>query len=326
MPVPPPRSSARRPARAAVVVWLALAACGGSATPPDAQPEPPLTIPARGGAATLDVATWNLEWFGDPGNGPTDEARQLRRVRDVIQGTDLDLWGVQEVVGAEAFASLLAELPGYAGLLANHPSVRDGPAFYSDFGDREQKVGLIWRTSVVQVLDARLILTERDHEFAGRPPLQVRVRLTLGGETLEGVVVVLHAKAGADEPSWVRREAGARALRAWLDATWPDTPVWILGDFNDDVDTSILEGRPTPYAPFLDAESTWSFPTGALSRAGVSSTLGYRDVIDHHLVSDEVLARYRAGSAEAYRVDAHVPDYGSTTSDHLPVLTRYGME
>lgn len=284
-----------------------------------------MEVPARGTDATFDVATWNVEWFGEEGMGPENEALQLQRVREVISGADLDLWGMQEVVGESAFAALVAGLPGYAGFLANDAAVENGAAWYSDFGDREQKVGLVYRTSAMEVLGSRIVLTQYDHAFAGRPPLEVRVRLTLGTVPTDAVVMVLHAKAGADAEDWDRRSAAAHALKAYLDATWPDVPVWVIGDFNDDVDTSITAGRATPYAPFLGAGSAWSFPTAAISQAGIPSTVGYPDVIDHHLVSDEVLARYQAGSAEAYRLDGIIPRFGDTTSDHYPVVARYGV-
>lgn len=310
---------------AALVV--ALAACGGSsgpASPPDPPGDPtPVDVPARGTAATFDVATWNVEWFGDTGNGPSDEALQLQRVREVISGAEVDLWAVQEVVEAAAFSSLVAGLPGYAGFLANDPSVEGGAQWYSDFGDREQKVGLVYRSSAVEVLGAKIVLEDRDFEFAGRPPLEVRVRVTTGAAPLDAVIVVLHAKAGAAVADWDRRRVAAGALREYLDATWPEFPVWVIGDFNDDVDTSIAPGQETPYAPFLLAGSGWAFPTAALSQAGISSTVDYPDVIDHHLLSDEALAYYQAGSAEAWRLDALVPRYGDTTSDHFPVLARY---
>ena len=252
------------------------------------------------------------------------KALQAARVRDVIKGMELDVWGLQEVVGASAFTQLLGTLPGYAGFLANDPLVEGGAASYSDFGNQEQKVAFVYRTSVVQVTGARIILAAWDYAFAGRPPLEVRIRATVGGATVDGVVVVLHAKAGADVESRDRRASGAEVLEGYLDATWPDTPVWVIGDFNDDVDTSILAGQPSPYANFVTS-AAWSFPTGALSASGVTSTLGYADMIDHHLISDEVLDRYQAGSAEAYRVDGYIPKYGESTSDHLPVLTRYTL-
>lgn len=309
----------------ALAAVAAAAACGGSATTPPGPPDEdvPISVPAKGTASTFDVGTWNVLWFGDVGNGPRDETLQLRRVRDVIKGADLDLWGLQEVTEQAHFASLLDQLPGYAGLLANDPSVADGPAHYSDFSNREQKVGLIYRTSVVQVLGARVVLTDKDHEFAGRPPLEVRVRLTLGGTTRDGVVLVLHAKADTAEASWLRRKAGSEALQAYLDATWPEAHVWVLGDFNDDVDTSISPGRPSPYANLVAQGPRWVFPTAALSAAGVSTTTGYSDAIDHILASDEAMAGYAASSAEAYRVDSFIPSYNTTTSDHFPVLARF---
>src|SRR5262249_41796409 len=64
-----------------------------------------VTVPAKGSATTLDVASWNLEFFGDPSNGPSDDALQLSNARDVIAGTDFDIWGLEEVVNATSFSS-----------------------------------------------------------------------------------------------------------------------------------------------------------------------------------------------------------------------------
>ena len=312
----------------AVALLITLTGCGsGSPAAPDPEPVPepdplpaPISIPAQGTASTLDVATWNVLYFGAPNQGPRDEVLQLARVRDVIRGTDADLWGVQEVTSATAFAALLSELPGYAGLLVNDTSVASGTDFYTG---GEQKVGIIYKTSVVEVTGAQVVLTDFDYQFAGRPPLQVQVRLTLGGTAREAVVIVLHAKATAEAASWERRMAGAIALKDYIDAVWPNDLVLIPGDWNDDVDESITLGRDTPYRPLVDAAPDWVYPTAELSAAGLTSILGYDDVIDHILASDEVMASYEAGSAMVYRVDEYIPDYDDTTSDHLPVLVRF---
>ena len=312
----------------AVALLITLTGCGsGSPAAPDPEPVPepdplpaPISIPARGTASTLDVATWNVLYFGAPNQGPRDEVLQLARVRDVIRGTDADLWGVQEVTSATAFAALLAELPGYAGLLVNDPAVASGTDFYTG---GEQKVGIIYKTAVVAVTGAQVVLTDFDYQFAGRPPLEVRIRLTLGGTAREAVVIVLHAKATAEAASWERRVAGGIALKDYIDATWPDDLVLIPGDWNDDVDESITLGRDTPYRPLVDAAPDWVYPTAELSAAGLTSILGYDDVIDHILASDEAMASYEAGSAMVYRVDEYIPDYEDTTSDHLPVLVRF---
>ena len=309
-----------------------VAACssGGSTPadpgdpPPDSGSVPsPVDVPALGTPSTLDVVTWNLLHFGASNSGPTDEALQMARVRDVILGTDADLWAVQEVTSATAFAGLLELLPGYGGLLANDPSVQGGAESY---GDGELKVGLVYKRAAVEVGEARIVLAGLAYEFAGRPPLEVRVRWLAGaggGAPQDAVVLVLHAKADTQAESWERRRAAAVGLAAYLDATWPDRPVLAPGDWNDDLDESIVPGRDTPYRVFLDAAPEWVFPTENLGAGGATSVVGFDDVIDHVLASDEAMAWYEAGSAQIHRVDEHVPRYRETTSDHLPVLTRF---
>lgn len=307
-----------------------LIACGADAVAPppppvepdpvEPQPPPAVQIPAQGTSGTLDVATWNLLYFGAANQGPDDEPLQMARVRDVILGTDADLWGVQEVTDADAFAALLDRLPGYRGFLASDASVSGGPDSYNR---GELKVGLIYKSSVAEVAGARVILTDLDYEFAGRPPLEVRLRVTIGGTSRDVVLIVLHAKAVADETSWERRMAAGEGLREYLDATWPDRVVLVPGDWNDDVDESITRGRDTPYRVFVDAAPDWVFPTASLSAAGARSMPRYTEVIDHILASDEAMAWYEEGSATVYRVDEFIDGYLDTTSDHLPVMARF---
>lgn len=304
---------------------IAAAACHPSdaASLDDLGPAPDsVTIPSRGTATRLEIASWNVEWFGASGNGPTDERLQLARVRDVVRGTDADIWGMAEIVDEGAWNLLVAGLPGYAGFLASDARVAGGSASYSR---GEQKVGILFKADVATVTGARIILANADSEFAGRPPLEVRLRVTSGGVTEDIVVVVLHMKAFADESSRLRRQAAAEELKAYLDAVRPVDKVAVIGDWNDDVDVSIVPGQTTPYATFVSDASRYRFVTGSLSERGISSTTGYRDLIDHHLATNELAALEVPGSAEVYRVDAYIPDFARTTSDHFPVISHYRM-
>ena len=280
-------------------------------------------VPGKGTETTLDIASWNIEWFGDTSNGPTNEALQLQNARDVIAGADMDIWGVAEIVSLAQWNNLKAQLPGYAGFIAKEPNVVNGAAFYSDFNNTEQNVGILYKTSIATVTDARVILTANDFDFAGRPPMQVTLRVTLNGATENIVVIVLHAKCCSDSDSWTRRRNAANALKSYLDANFPTQKVWVIGDFNDDVDTSITPQHASPYANFVNDTARYRFPTKALSDAGIASTTSFPDTIDHHLNSNEANGAYVAGSVEAFRVDSFIPNYGSTTSDHFPVLSRY---
>jgi endonuclease/exonuclease/phosphatase family metal-dependent hydrolase len=299
---------------------LALGACDTPVAP--AAPERPslAVVPAKGAAATLDVASWNIEWFGATGSGPGNETLQLQNARDVIAGTDFDVWGVAEIADQAAWNSLESQLTGYTGFLASESMVTGGSASY---GATEQKVGILYRSSVATLLGAKVILTANDADFAGRPPLEVKLRVTLNGTTDDVVVIVLHMKAFDDAPSWQKRQNASAALKAYLDATYPTQKVVVVGDWNDDVDTSITSGQASPYQNFVSDAADYAFPTRALSLAGASSTTSYPDMIDHHLDTNELFATLVPGSTEVYRVDSFIASYDATTSDHFPVLSRY---
>ena len=281
-----------------------------------------VVVPPRGEADTLDIGEWNLEWFGSTTEGPANETLQLENVRDVIRGSDLDLWALSEVVDKSHFDQLVAALPGYQGFLANDPSVTSGSSFYSV---REQKVGILFKSDVIAVQSARLVATPANYQFGGRPPLEVELTATIGGTSMSFVLIVLHAKAMGDSASYNRRVQGSFALGEFLDATRPTDRVLVAGDFNDDVDTSIRSGQPSPYQNFVDDAAAYVFPTKALSDTGQRTTIHGSQTIDHHLITNELVPFHIAGSAAVYRVDEFVPSYGDTTSDHFPTLTRYTL-
>ena len=312
--------------RHAPISWapFLLAACGpGSPAEPEPEPDTlpaPIEIPERGTDSTLDVATWNLLYFGSKNAGPDDEKLQMARIRDVINGTDADLCGVQEVTSNAVFDTLLTHLRGYDGLLANDSTVEHGPDYYTG---GEQKVGVVFKTSMVEITSAKLILTDFDSDFAGRPPLELSTRLTQEGTTRNAVVIVLHLKAGEDTASYRKRASASRELKAYVDSALADDLVLVAGDWNDDVDEWITEGRDTPFRNFVDDSTDWIFPTAELSEKGYRSHVRYDEMIDHILGSDEAMEDYEDGSALAYEVDEYIPNYPETTSDHYPVLVRF---
>ncbi|HSU15337.1 lamin tail domain-containing protein [Longimicrobium sp.] len=300
-----------------------VAACDTPSAVPARSPAPSapraVVIPAQGTAATLDIGNWNLEWFGDASNGPSNDALQLQNAQDVITGSDLDVWGLVEIVDATEW-NALKTLSGYTGILANDAAVTGGSTWYTA---TEQKPALLWKTAAASLVSAKVILTANDNDFAGRPPLEVKLHVTLNGGSEDIVFIVLHMKAFNDVASWQRRQNAAVALKSYLDATYPTQKVIVVGDWNDDVDTSITAGQPSPYANFVADAARYSFPTTALTNAGIASTVSFTDMIDHQLETNELAATYVAGSVKVYRVDSYISSYGTTTSDHYPVLSRY---
>ena len=101
---------------------------------------------------------------------------------------------------------------------------------------------------------------------------------------------------------------------------------WLLtiGDLNDDIDKSTYRGYASPFAA-LAADPAYRFTTEALTLTNTPTTVGFSSTIDHHLATDELAERFVTDSAKVLRVDAFIASYGTTTSDHYPVLTRYDL-
>jgi endonuclease/exonuclease/phosphatase family metal-dependent hydrolase len=267
-----------------------------------------------GTATTFDVATWNIEWFGSTGGGPTDEARQLQNAADVIGQAGIDLWAVQEVASSVAFADLLSLLgPAWEGELA------------TSSGDGSQRIGFLYRTDVVRKRSSGHILVQFDSLFAGRPPLRLEVDVTLPDTALTVVLVTVHMKAFDDVASYEKRVAAAGRLKNHFDISERSANLVWLGDLNDELLSSITAGQPSPYAAFVADSEDYRFLSMPLEIAGECTFCGssYASTIDHILVSDELFRAADAGMTD--RLDAVIagfPGFLSTTSDHVPVYTR----
>lgn len=291
-----------------------------------------LTLEVRDPSAAFlfNVGNWNIEWFGSTSNGPTDETLQLNNVRTVMQQTVMDFWALEEVVNTAQFNALKQGLPGYDGFVANDPSVTNGSASYST---NEQKVAVLYRTSMVQVLRREVILgsdPSLDYAFAGRPPLRVDLRVTRNGVTVDMVAIVLHMKAESDPGTadYDRRKNAGLALKQYLETTLANARVIVLGDWNDDVDVSIVRDPsntsvylPSPYQGYVDQPAEYTFLTRPLSLQGIGSSPGFHNVIDHQLVTNELAASYVSNSAQV--VVPTIANYATTTADHYPVVSRF---
>jgi endonuclease/exonuclease/phosphatase family metal-dependent hydrolase len=280
-----------------------------------------------GTSVPFSAANWNIEWFGETTQGPSDEALQLSNAQYVISSAGMDFWALQEVVSPAAFDALKQQLPGYDGFLASDASrVSAGSSYYTV---DEQKLAVLFRSDVVSVRRAEVILTAYNYDFASRPPLRVDLSVTRNGTRVDLVAILLHLKAFSASADYSRRLSAAAALKSYLDTYLPNTPVLVLGDWNDDVDVSISYDstagayRDTPFQNFLDASPTYSFLTRPLSLAGVRSTVSGSQFIDHQLATRPLAPALLGDSPQVLR--PAVPSYGTTTSDHYPVLSRFEL-
>lgn len=306
-----------------------LAACGpedsqgrigGGDDPLDATQGELARLPSEDFPQLVDVGSWNVEWFGDPEEGPTDDRVQMANVRTVLRQMELDLVGLVEVVDAQAFELLVQGMPGYEGILVTDPRVQNGAAYYSS---GEQKVALLFKKKF-HVDSARVVVTNAAYDFAGRPPMEVKLSWTEDGAPRTLVIIVAHFKAMANYDGWNRRTRASVAFKDWLDATYPTRWVLVVGDLNDDIDVSTYQSRVSPFSNFVADSANYQFTTSALTEAGQSTTASFRSTIDHHLATNELARRFVMDSAKVVRPST-IPNYARNTSDHYPVITRYDL-
>lgn len=263
---------------------------------------------------TLDVITWNIEWFGHEDRGPDDVELQIENVIQIIEDIQADVFAVQEVYDNELFRSTISEVDGYSAFVAE-----------TSFG---LDLGYAYNTETVdsidsQVLDSTHGMESFDH--AGRLPLEFTFETQLEGETREVTTINVHAKAMPDEESYERRVNASQQIRNYIveNLSRANRKVIYLGDYNDQILESTYDGEPSPYSNF-DNDSNFEILTKSLEEDEFF-TFGFppnRSMIDHITINDELFDFLIEGSQRVVTPRV-VVDYLNTTSDHYPVLTRF---
>jgi len=284
-------------------------------------------VPSKGQPATLEVATWNMLFFG---SGDIDEAQQFENARAVFEQSEIDVWGVQEIRDKSDFNRLIDSLgTGYEGALATD----------NDF----LRLGFIWRTDVVETASVEHILTDSRRAFGNRAPLKLEADVALPDTSLTVTFITLHAKASDGQENHMRRSDAADALKSRLDfGSLAGKPVVVLGDYNDEVDGSVHVGGDSPYADFRTDDEDYRFVSLPIEQNDLGTFCGDSDdcdfgrgnnrTYDHILITNELFSAYVDDSAMRYAALLDAFDgmggdcdgeYVCTTSDHLPVFARF---
>jgi len=288
---------------------------------------------------TLEVVNWNIEWFGSLAEGPKNEALQEQNVLTIFNNVGADIYGLTEIVDESKLASVVSKMDGYSYVISNYGSHTNPYSSTPGPLAQAQKLAFVYKTSVFSNVTATPLLSQgintpedvRNPAYnwwaSGRFPYMMNADMTLNGVTRNIKFVLVHAKANTSptNTSYERRKRGADTLSYTLKQLYPDDNIIILGDFNDDLDQSITAGfTTTSYSSFTTDPSNFFSPTLSLSLAGKKSTVKYNDMIDHVMVSNEMQPYYMPGTATVLTdVTSLVNSYGTTTSDHYPVFTRY---
>ncbi len=297
---------------------------------------------------TFDVATWNIEWFGDENNSPVGQnpmSDQIQRdsTATVLKKLKADVYAVQEIADDALFAELVGQLPGYDYILSDAVS-RPGS------GGVSQKVGFIYNTATVSVVHTRAMFesihplynggddsalvnypSTTDRFYAsGRLPFLMTADVTINGVTERIDLIALHARANSSRDPQNRydmRKYDVEVLKDSLDTHFANNKVMLLGDYNDDVDETVADITSTvsSFQEYVDDSTNYSIVSAALSEAGRRSFVFRENMIDHIGITNELDEAYIQNSVTVH-YEVYDNDYAFTTSDHLPVSARFLLE
>lgn len=259
--------------------------------------------------STLEVMTWNIEWFPKSGQATIDD------VSAIIEALDVDVIAIQEIDSYNSFIQMVEDLQGW-----------DGYAVHSEY----LSLAYIYNPAVVEVTEIYPIFTSRDREFP-RPPLVMEMTW----EDQEYVIINNHLKCCGDgylntSDPWdeeTRRYDACILLEQFISSNMSGKNVFMVGDLNDmltDVGSNnvfnIFLSEPESYK-FSDmsiAEGTpldWSYPT-------------WPSHLDHIMITNELFEAFNDETAvirtmkieEAYNNNFY--EYEQIISDHRPVAIK----
>ncbi len=284
--------------------------------------------------ATLDVVNWNILWFGSTasGQGPSNDDLAQANIKRVMDSLDADIYAFSEVVDVNRFKTLVESSAGYGFIVSDYCS--NAPNTSSGSYAPGQKIAFAYRKSMITNVSARGLLkssTAANSNWAsGRVPFLLQADVVNGTATKKMNFILVHGKSGSTASDHLRRKDGAKELKDTLDASFNAASIIILGDYNDDLDSTISEGVSPALSSYDDIvkDSTdadrYKAVSMILSKTGHNSLIGYSDFIDHVIISNELEADYINGSVRLIReVNDWITDYANTTADHMPVLSRY---
>ena len=296
---------------------------------------------------TLDVATWNMEFFGSTlsGYGPSDIQLQKENALRVIDSLNADIIAVQEVSDVDFLATALSEhtTADYGVICSDIYSY----SFEPDDGTfPKQQICFIYNKNTVTIVDAKVLFEDfytaartgvtndmsdyptgsaQSFWSSGRLPYMITAEVNIQGAVETIKLVNVHAKSGATAEDVARKTYDFRVLKDSLDTYYSNDKLILLGDYNDDVDISIGGGT-TPLQPFVTDISNYDIVSSSFSEDGQNSTVGFQDVIDHTTITNELFEPYIEDSEFLLDPRDFIVNYGNTTSDHFPSITRFILE
>lgn len=263
--------------------------------------------------STLEVVTWNIEWFPKNGNVTADS------VSKILVALDADVYALQEIGDSTAFNKMISKVDGYharfdrvrhGGLAYVYKSSLTGLKFYNVFGSQDYRRPFPRAPFVMEFTfdDKKYYLINNHWKCCGNGLLE------------------------ADEWDEEQRRKDANdLLKQYIDRNWANGRVMLLGDLND-----ILTDKPNHnvFTSFLDDNANYQFADLEIAKGPISnwSYPGWPSHLDHILISNELLKSFENPEAiiQTLPIEDNLSggfsEYDRNISDHRPVAIKLPIE
>lgn len=266
---------------------------------------------------TLDIATWNCEFFplalpGDYNCGHAIDPQRVVKMASLVNTLGLDIIIMQELSDTTGFNQLLAACPEYGGVHA--PEV---------IGCNYQREAYLFRKDQVTVHAVKSLFSGRNYSSAfPRPPLEIDVTINSNGRSYDLNIINLHLKASSGSENVARRREATTLIKGYLDqqaALDPSAHYLVAGDWNDVITPTSATANSFP--DLLADPNSYKFLDMPLAGRSDMASLG-RSLIDHLMINKAACATFSAGRITTLRLDLVTDFYSSTISDHRPVMVQ----
>ena len=265
-----------------------------------------------GDDSSLDIATWNIEWF--PKNGQTTS----EYVAQILYQLDLDVLAMQELDDKTVFDQMVNELTNYTGYYES--------AWFAG-------LAYIYKSDVVQINSIYEIYTTSPY-WSAFPRSPMVMDMNFMGENY--FIINNHFKCcgdgnfdmNDDSDEETRRYNAVNLLKEYIDTYLPDKNVIILGDLNDDIaeptQNNVFQNilNDTENYTFVDYNiasgnsSDWSYPS-------------WPSHLDHILITNELFDEYNNSDVLTIKIDDYLDggwnEYDYNVSDHRPVAISFHL-
>lgn len=299
-------------------------------------------------ASTVNMTTWNLNYFGTQqhGYGAPDKIQQINNVKTILPTLHSDVFALQEIVSDSALAASVSSMPGYAYALSNFGALSN--PFDPNHADSATipRLAFVYNTAKVRNVRTEALLSNGVNTSAdvgspnyinwnnGRYPFMLTADVDLdddhGGTITKTIRFInIHAQDNSGDmvTAYNNRVNAAFALDTLIKNNYSGDNVIVLGEFNDDLNHSIVPGKDTSsFIAFLNDSAVYQFPTKILSMQQQRSNANFTGITDNMIINNTMSAWYLPSSAIVLsQVSGTVPLYNTSTAGYYPVSSGFSF-